>query len=146
MTDHSLSVTRGRCKYRYAIDGNNLAFSFSKGKWQVEESYPLVELSPTLEYWRGYPRSTKKNLFLSGLFFLAASAIFVLGNEFWIFGFAFLFEAGRRAVFEAEFLLPAECTVVSYRDGRDCLYMQREREGEEKRLSFESALKKAIEE
>jgi hypothetical protein len=71
--------------------------------------------------------------------------IFVFANGFWIFGLAFIFEAGRRIVFEAEFLLPAEFTVISYRNGCDCLYMQRERGGEEKRLSFESALKNAIE-
>jgi hypothetical protein len=145
MMDHSLSVTKGRCKYRYAIEGDNLAFSFSKGNWRVEESYPLAELSSALECWRGYPRSTKENLLLSGLFLLAASAIFVFANGFWIFGLAFIFEAGRRIVFEAEFLLPAEFTVISYRNGCDCLYMQRERGGEEKRLSFESALKNAIE-
>lgn len=131
----------------YAIDGNSLVFSFSKGKQKVDESYPLAELSPMLGYWKGYPRSTRANLRVSGLLVITASLLFLFLDGFWIIGLVLLLEAARRVAYEAEFLLPMESTVVSYSDGGDCLYMQRGSGGEEeeKRVAFELALKNAIE-
>lgn len=146
MAMSSLDIIKGRCNYKYSIDDNKLSLLFIKGKERIEESYPLSELSPMLGYWKGYPHSTKKNLRSSALFVLAASLIFFfLDGWLWIFGFLLILEALRLFIYEAEFLLPGEYSVVSYKNGSDCVYLPRVKKEEDARVNFELSLKSAIE-
>ena len=142
-----LEVKKFRCIYRYSYDIDNLYFYWKKGKKVVNEKYPLKELSSLLGYWKGYPVSTKNNLKKAALLTVFGVSVFWFAIYPWMLflGFFLIAMALEAISNEIGFLRPTENTVLSYRDGSECLYIPRENSKETQRLEFELGLKEAIE-
>ena len=146
MNPKKLEVRKFRTLYTYAFDDSQLHFSWRKGKKKIQETYSLADISSTFGYWKGYPQSTKRNLAIAGALLVIAVGLVYGASALWMLICSFiLFAIALEVVYgEVGFLLPNESTVLSYRDGSDCLYLKRTTATDIERLAFELVLREAI--
>jgi len=144
---NELEIKKFRCCYKYSFDNEYFYFYWKKGKILIEEKYPLKELSSLLGYWKGYSKSTKNSFIKAPLLILAGFAVYWFATAAWMLLVCLLFWVVAIDVLfnEIGFYLPLESTVLSYADGDDCLYIQRDNSNENEQMNFEIELKEAIE-
>jgi hypothetical protein len=128
------------------LDDTRLHFSFKKGRKQIQESHSLSDLSSTLGYWKGYPQSTKRNFAMTATLLVVAFCFLYFASALWMLICSIImFYIALEVIYgEIGFFLPNEYTVISFRDGSDCLYLQRTPATDIERAAFEMALRDAI--
>ncbi|WP_447928818.1 hypothetical protein [Vreelandella sp. EE27] len=118
MIDQSIEVKKFRAIYRYSFDEEYFYLYWKKGQNLVEDQYPLAEMSPVFERWRGYPHFVGEGL-LKALICLSVSTVILwLTSTFWIAIIGiFIFIRSLSLVYDKiGFLTPITASILSYED------------------------------
>lgn len=147
MRTRVIEVAKFRAKYRYSFDDEYFYLFWKKGlRTLVHDRYPLNEMSPELDHWRGRPHSTIANIKKS-IFWLIVSVVVVIlsSSPLTVLVAVFAFIISSLLLFnEIGFLLPVSATILDYEDFSGSVYMFHGRKESEDWPAFERGLSDAI--